>query len=167
MASGGARARSGPPADLNSYRQRRNEDGWIKLPEHVDRRRTPNWPLKPEPSKRERELWRQFWRMGQSIVWESQHQQLPLAIYVRLLVGIENELFEVPASRITQSRIMAEDLGITITGMTRHKWRYASTEELQAKSEEAMPHPRTPARKSTAQQIAELFPTPEDGDGAG
>lgn len=163
MTSGGARARSGPPADLNSYRQRRNEDGWVKLPEHVDRRRTPTWPLKPGLTERERELWRQFWKMGQSIVWEAQHQQLPLAIYVRLLVGIENENFEVPASKITQSRIMAEDLGITITGMTRHKWRYASTEELQNRSEATAP-PTLKKRKSTAESIAALFPPSSDDD---
>lgn len=163
MASGGARSRSGPPADLNSYRQRRNEDGWVKLPETVDRKRTPNWPLKPGLTDRERELWRQFWKMGQSIVWEAQHQQLPLAIYVRLLVGIENENFEVPASKITQSRIMAEDLGITITGMTRHKWRYASTEELQNRSEATAP-PTLKKRKSTAESIAALFPPSSDDD---
>lgn len=167
MGSGGARARSGPPADLNSYRQRRNEDGWVKLPEIVNRRRTPNWPLKPALTDRERELWRQFWKMGQSIVWESQHQHLPLAIYVRLLVGIENENFDVPASKITQSRIMAEDLGITITGMTRHKWRYASTEELQQRSEASAPAPEARQRQSTAQQIADLFPNTGDDDGAG
>lgn len=101
--------------------------------------------------------------MGQSIVWEAQHQHLPLAIYVRLLVGIENENFEVPASKITQSRIMAEDLGITITGMTRHKWRYASTEELQNRSEATAP-PTLKKRKSTAESIAALFPPSSDDD---
>ena len=166
MASGGARARSGPPADLNSYRQRRNEDGWVKLPERVDRRRTPNWPLKPGLTERERELWRQFWKMGQSIVWESQHQQVTLAIYVRLLVSIETENFDVPASRLTQMRIMAEDLGVNLSGMARHKWRYASTEELQKRSEASAPAAEAKPRKSTAQQIADLFPSAGD-DGAG
>lgn len=163
MASGGARARSGPVADMNSYRQRRNEDGWIKLPERVERRRTPNWPLKPAPSDRERELWRQFWKMGQSIVWESQHQHVQLSIYVRLLVSIENEQFDVPASRLTQMRIMSEDLGLNLTGMARHKWRYASTEELQHKSEATAP-PTLKKRQSTAESIAALFPPSNDDD---
>lgn len=166
MTSGGARARSGPPADLNSYRQQRNEDGWIKLPEHVDRKRTPNWPLVPKPSDRERELWRRFWKMGQSIIWESQHQQMPLAIYVRLLVRIEAEDFDVPASLLTQSRIMADDLGITIPGMTRNRWRYATTSELQKASQKAA-RPPVQERKSTAQQIADLFPSGPGNDDAG
>lgn len=162
MTSGGARARSGPTADLNSYRQRRNADGWIKLPERVDRRRTPNWPLKPAPSDRERELWRALWKQGQSIIWESQHQGSQLAIYVRLLTSIEAKHFEVPASRLTQMRIMAEDLGITLSGMLRHKWRFASHEELQEKASDALAAP-VRERKSTAAQIAELFPS-DDGD---
>lgn len=161
MGSGGARARSGPTADLNSYRQRRNADGWIKLPERVDRRRTPVWPLKPGLSERERELWRALWRQGQSIIWESQHQQQALAIYVRLLASIEAEQFEVPASRLTQLRIMAEDLGITLSGMLRHKWRFATHEELQEKASDALAAP-VRERKSTAAQIAELFPSGDD-----
>lgn len=157
MVSGGQRVRNGPTADINSYRQRRNADGWIKLPERVERRRTPNWPLKPAPNDRERELWRALWRQGQSIIWESQHQGHALAIYVRLLASIEAVEFDVPASRLTQMRIMAEDLGITLSGMLRHKWRFATHEELQEKATDAL---ATPARerKSTAAQIAELFP---------
>lgn len=160
MASGGPRTRSGPVADLNSHRQRRNADGWIKLPERVDRRRTPNWPLKPVPSDRERELWRALWRQGQSIIWESQHQGTQLAIYVRLLASVEAENFDVPASRLTQMRLMAEDLGITLSGMLRHKWRFATHDELQGKAESASTAPRE--RKSTAAQIAELFPPSDD-----
>lgn len=129
MPSGGARSRSGPPADLNSYRQRRNSDGWVELPHGVNRKRTPNWPLRPAPSDRERELWRSFWRQGQSIVWESQRQSVPLAIYVRLFVSIESMNFDVPASRLTQMRIMADDLGITLSGLLRNKWKFSTVEQ--------------------------------------
>ena len=127
MPSGGARTRSGPTADLNSYRQRRNSDGWIELPESVPRKRTPNWPLMPAPSDRERELWRQLWRQGQSIVWESQKQHRQLAVYVRLFATIEGQGFIVPASMLTQMRIMADDLGITLSGLLRNKWKFTTT----------------------------------------
>lgn len=163
MPSGGARPRSGPVADINSYRQRRNEDGWVKLPHAVPRRRTPNWPLKPAPTDRERELWRRFWKMGQSIIWESGRQDMALAIYVRLLASIENESFEVPASRLTQMRIMADDLGVTLTGMQKHKWTYATAEEMQEKAGQASA-PAPQARPSTAAQLAQLFPADPDDD---
>lgn len=106
-----------------------------------------------------------LWRQGQSIIWESQHQGHQLGIYVRLLASIEAEQFEVPASRLTQLRIMAEDLGITLSGMLRHKWRFATHEELQEKATDALAAP-VRERKSTAAQIAELFPPGDDDEEA-
>lgn len=164
MTSGGARARSGPVADLNSYRQRRNADGWITLPERVDRRRTPNWPLNPAPTDRERDLWKKFWRMGQSIMWEAEHQELALALYVRLLAVVETDLDAQPASKITQARIMAEDLGVSLAGMHRHKWRFRSHEDLQ-EAAKAAPVAEIRRRPSTAEQLANLFGAdPDDGE---
>lgn len=158
MPSGGARARSGPVADINSYRQRKNADGWVDLPESVDRRRTPNWPIHPAPTDRERELWRKLWRQGQSIMWEAQKQAFEVAMYVRLAVEVEVTV-DVPTARLTQRRIMADALGLTIDGLLRRKWKFADP---------VRPEPKQVApdgekqRKSSAERIAELFGTASD-----
>lgn len=163
MPSGGARNRSGPAADINSYRQRRDADGWVKLPPRVDRRRSPNWPLHPAMNDRERELWRRFWRMGQSIVWESQHQQLALAVYVRQFAAVEALNFDVPTSRLNSLRIQADDLGITMPGLNRYRWRYTTTEELQKQADDVVSK-KDRGRRSTAEQIAELLPMVADDE---
>ncbi|WP_293849296.1 hypothetical protein [uncultured Brevibacterium sp.] len=37
--------------------------------------------------------------------------------------------FDVPASRLTQMRIMADDLGITLSGLLRNKWKFSTVEQ--------------------------------------
>lgn len=162
MASGGARSRSGPPPDLNSYRQRRNADGWVKLPAEVPRRRSPNWPIKPAPTDRERELWRTHWRLGQSIMWEDKGRHLQVALYVRLFAAVEGAAENVPASKYSQLRIMGEDLGLTGSGMARNKWRFETPDEAQERAEKTETAPQQMQQSSTAAQIARLF---QDGLG--
>ncbi|MCQ9367962.1 hypothetical protein NQ036_06850 [Brevibacterium sp. 91QC2O2] len=110
---------------MDSYRQRKSDSDWRTLPDKVERRRTPNWPLNPPPTDRERTVWRRLWRQGQSIVWEEQHQAHAVAIYVRMAVVTEEDPRAVPISLLTECRRREDALGLSMDGLLRHKWRFA------------------------------------------
>ena len=87
MASGGARARSGPAPDPNSLRSAKGKSDWVTLPAvpNVD---VPEFPL-PAASARELELWESHWVMPQAVLWVRNGQELALAIYVRTFAEAE------------------------------------------------------------------------------
>ena len=89
-------------------------------------------------------------------MWERQRQHTALAIYVRLFALIEAANFDVPNAQITQMRIMSDDLGLTLNGLARHQWRFATPESIQHEAQAAMSAPRQ-ERESTAQQLAGFF----------
>jgi hypothetical protein len=116
---GGPRTRSGPASDPNALR-RRSASEWTLLPFEGRAGSPPPWPL-VKPTDRERDLWRKLWALPQAAMWEQQHQELEVALYVRRLTEAEQ-----PGSRIglgTLVRQIADSLGLTTPGMRANRWR--------------------------------------------
>lgn len=127
MASGGARARSGPAPDPNALRQ---NGEWTDLPP----RRvgdTPAWPL-PMQSDRESAMWSALWEKPQAILWERDQLVELVALYVRRFV--EAEVPDSPVSLSTLVRQMASELMLTSDGLARQRYRVSRVESKAAKS---------------------------------
>ena len=120
MASGGARARSGPAPDPNALRRDRKDDaGWTTLPASGRKGPAPEFPL-PGATERELEIWEREWKRPQAIMWERNGQEHEVALYVRTLVRAEDP--EVSAALLTLVRQMQEALGLSIPGLHRNRW---------------------------------------------
>ena len=124
MASGGARARSGPAPDPNALRRDRPSDGeWETLPAEGRLGDPPAWPLLGQ-TEREAELWIVMWAKPQAIIWERNGQEIEVALYVRNLTYVENPESSVTAG--TLLRQQADSLGVTVPGMRSHRWKIAA-----------------------------------------
>lgn len=128
MASGGARARSGPAPDPNAYRRDRDRGEWITLPKTFDGV-VPDFPL-PEPHERELEIWSRLWTQGQAIMWLADEQAIYVAMYARLFAYVEMFTEQTTASLLGELRRQGEDLGLTQSGLARNKWRLGDKAEL-------------------------------------
>ncbi|MBB4072058.1 hypothetical protein [Canibacter oris] len=127
MSRGGARVRSGPAPDPNALRRDRKDDSatWVTLPAEGRKGRTPEWPL-GEAEKSELALWRTLWKRPQAVMWEKLHLQFQVAAYVRAF--LESVQPAAPASTKSVVVRMQEDLGLSVSGLTRHRWRIAYDE---------------------------------------
>lgn len=125
MASGGARARSGPAPDPNALRRERDAGEWTTLPAEGRQGATPDWPL-TEQTIRESELWETLWRKPQALMWERYGQDLEVALYVRRLT--EAEELESKVNLSTLVRQMADSLGLTTPGLRANRWKIARDE---------------------------------------
>ncbi len=142
MASGGARARSGPPPDPTALRRERDGDQWVTLPAAGRKGRAPNWPLS-RASAREETIWKEEWKRPQAIMWRRHRQELEVALYVRTVVAAEKR--NAPANVRNLVRQQQEALGISLPGLARNRWRIA--EEEPQKSAVAAPNARKGARE--------------------
>ena len=147
MASGGARARSGPAPDPNALRRDRDAGEWTVLPADGRRGATPDWPLS-EQSIRETELWADLWTKPQAIMWERFGQDLEVALYVRRFT--EAELMDSRVNLSTLVRQMADSLGLTTPGMRANRWRITAEEPVPAKP---AGRGRTTAAKSSRSRL--------------
>lgn len=127
MASGGARARSGPPPDPTALRRDRKDDqaGWTTLPNEGRTGRVPAWPL-PTATRREREVWKLLWKTPQAVMWERHGQYHEVALYCRRLV--ESEAPGTPVSLGVLVKQLQESLGLSQPGLLRLRWRIATVE---------------------------------------
>lgn len=142
MASGGARARSGPAPDPNALRRDRDSKDWVLLPAAGRRGKPPAWPLS-KANQRELELWTDEWKRPQAVEWKKLRLQVEVAIYVRTLVAAEKR--NAPTSMRTLLRQQQESLGLSTSGLARNRWRI---EEADAEdSTRAKRSARTPARE--------------------
>lgn len=126
MASGGARARSGPAPDPNALRRERKEDqaGWVTLPAE----RTgplPDWPLSIAASPAEAAHWEASWRKPQATQWEAMGLEVEVALYVRSLG--EAELPGAAANLRNLVKQLQENLGLSLVGLQRHRWKIAGS----------------------------------------
>lgn len=137
MAKGGARARSGPAPDPLALRRERDGGDWVSLSEGRDGP-VPAWPL-TDPSERESALWESEWVRPQAVMWERNGLELEVALYVRAVAIAED--VEAPTNARTLVRQLREDLGLSLTGLHRHKWRLDSPTETRATGKA-----KTPAR---------------------
>jgi hypothetical protein len=119
MSSGGARARSGPAPDRNSIRNGRAGADWIRLPASGRKGEPPAFPL-PRSTKRERTIWAGEWKRPQAIMWESNGQELEVALYVRTIREAEQP--KAAASLRTLLVRMQEHLGLSQPGLARNRW---------------------------------------------
>lgn len=127
MASGGARATSGPPPDPTALRRNRKSDaaGWQTLPAEGRLGPPPDWPL-IDVQPREWDLWRNLWTRPQAVMWEQLGLHLEVALLVRTLVEAE-----LPGARTEVSKLARqylESLGLTTPGMLRNRWRIGPVE---------------------------------------
>ncbi|MDT0270268.1 hypothetical protein RM844_28755 [Streptomyces sp. DSM 44915] len=128
MPRGGARTRSGPPPDPNALRRERPADkaGWTVLPAGGRSAPAPEWPL-TDPSPREMVLWSQLWSRPQAVAWQALDQALEVALFVRLLVEVEEP--DASSERRKQLRSYMDSLGLSVAGMLRNRWRVAPVAE--------------------------------------
>lgn len=119
MPSGGARSRSGPPAQRDSLRHGRNGDNWQHLPRSGREGDPPAWPL-TRPNKFERETWEREWRRPQAIAWEALGWEVQVALYVRTLRAAAGP--KATSGNTTNLLRQMVNLGLTEDGMARNRW---------------------------------------------
>lgn len=151
MPSGGARARSGPPADPNSARSERRADGWTTLPAEGYQGRVPTFPLE-EPLASEKKLWRLLWRKPQAIMWQRNGLTFQVAAYVRAF--LEANQRSAPASLKTAVLRMEDTLGISTVGLNALRWRIAADELASKRTEPAAEAEERPAPVRRLRQAA-------------
>lgn len=145
MASGGARARSGPAPDPSALRRERDAGEWTVLPvEGRPRSRSlPEWPL-IDVCPREAELWARLWRKPQALMWERLGQEIEVALYVRNLALAE--LLGAPVNLGTLVRQMADSLGLTTPGLRANRWRISRDEVAERRGVDKAPTPKASSR---------------------
>lgn len=159
MASGGARARSGPPPDPTALRRDRPDDaaGWITLPgERTDP--APEFPL-PDETTRESAIWAREWRRPQAHEWARLGLEMEVALYVRSFA--EAEKADAAANLRTLVKQLQENLGISIPGLTRHRWRISGQASAPATS--ATPTKSPAPRRSSSRDRFQVVPPVEGG----
>lgn len=122
MASGGARARSGPPPDPNALRRDRDASEWTRIPS-ARTGPTPPWPL-GRATKRELVLWEAEWKRPQAVMWEAYGQFIEVAVYVRHLRESERTGSSATARNLLIRQM--DSLGLTIAGLARNRWIIAA-----------------------------------------
>jgi len=118
MVSGGARARSGPAPDPDSYRSL-NRD-WVVLPAGGFAGFVPDFPLADALSL-EVELWRELWSKPQGSAWDALGLKFQVAAYVRAF--LESTAEGASAGLKTAVLRMETELGISVAGMRQNGWR--------------------------------------------
>jgi len=129
MGSGGARGRSGPPADPTSFRS--NAGDWVMLPRSYDGP-VPAFPL-DDPSPREEFWWARLWKAPQAGQWVALSLVDEVAFYCRYLAEAEAPAASSAVRTLVKQH--QELLGISTAGMARLKWRLAQ-DEVAPKREE-------------------------------
>lgn len=167
MARGGARAKSGPPADPTSGRSERRGIKVTELPASGYDGDVPAWPL-PDRAvyyfttaedggkkvrvraydddateavrEREAELWEWAWRTPQAWAWSQPTYSYLLhtiAMWVRTFVLCESS--EATAADKGSLHRFAEDAGLTPAGLARHGWGIKADELGEKRAERDAP----------------------------
>lgn len=158
MPSGGARDRSGPPADPNALRRFRKDDqkSWIDLDPAGYKGDIPEYPFLSEfahPSdsvNAEIELWAKLWRKPQAAMWAKLGMENSLAMYVRSF--LEASKPDAPASLRTTVLRMEGELGVSIVGMRGLRWRLKADDLAAAREEKQQATKTSPAKPLTARE---------------
>ena len=143
MARGGARNRSGPPADPTSGRSDARGFSLTALPAEGYAGPIPEFPL-PDAMTREIELWDEVWRSPQACAWSMPSERWRIrtvALWVRLSVRCEDA--EASASLLGQLHRFADQIGMTTAGLAEMGWKVA-VDELAQKAAEAPAEPAAP-----------------------
>ena len=153
VASGGARARSGPAPDPNALRRDKKSDGeWLTLPTEGRKGAVPEWPL-PDFSDRELTLWAAYWSKPQAILWEHNNQQHEVALHVRRLVEVEAH--DAPTNLGTLVRQQMDALLLTIPAMHSARVLIASNEIEAKRAERAVAVPGRVSARARLKALSE------------
>ena len=147
MTSGGARARSGPPADPNALRRDRKDDKeWVNLPA-TPVVEVPEFPL-ADASAVEVSLWAELWEKPQAHMWLALGLKYQVAFYVRNFV--KASAVDAVAAWVAGVLRQEAELGLSTVGMGQLRWKIA-TDEVAERREDAKP-----ARKSSRDRLKAL-----------
>lgn len=162
MASGGARARSGPAPDPNALRRDRKDDAaWVTLPVEGFQGEVPEFPLpraiqfntyfekgkkvsEPDDGETaavwdaELDLWVELWRKPQAAMWSKLGMEFEVAAYVRAF--LESVRSDASAGLKTAVLRMSSEIGLSLPGMHSLRWRFG-VDELAKKRESAVSAP--------------------------
>lgn len=120
MGSGGARNRSGPPADPNSMRSKIKGVSLANLPGDGYLGEIPEFPL-PDASERELDLWSEVWRFPQAEAWAGESWRWPaVAMWVRTFVVCEGS--DATAADKGSLHRFADQIGLTPAGLKENGW---------------------------------------------
>lgn len=135
---GGAQVRSGPPPDPNALHRSKDGHEWWTLPQSGPDGPPPEWPL-PDVSSRERELWDKLWTMPQAVAWSAMRCHDEVALYCRRFAIAEDP--DATVNEVTLLRQLGDNLGLTIPGLNRNRWKIGRVEQ---------PPTEKPARRPSA-----------------
>lgn len=154
MARGGARNRSGPSLDPSSGRSEARGIKLDALPAEGWTGKAPAWPLEPDATPREAQVWADLWRTPQAAMWAREHWRWPVVgLYARLRVVCEDPM--APASHLAQLHRFADQIGLTPAGLRENGWNIAK-DEVAAKAAT-----KTPAKRASARDRLKVV----NGDG--
>jgi hypothetical protein len=122
----GGHPASGPAPDPTAIRRDSDRASWTHLPAAGRQGDPPPFPL-PQPSKRELAIWAEEWRRPQAVMWEANHQEREVALYVRWVVKSERP--DAAIALGTLVRQLQESLGLSLPGLARNRWIIASTDD--------------------------------------
>lgn len=126
LASGGVRARSGPPPDPMSFRSESRD--WLGLPAGGFAGEIPEFPLAAgERYAAELALWDELWRKPQGFAWSQLGLKFQVAAYVRAF--LESVTPDASAGLKTAVLRMETELGISIAGMRQNGWNISAPEQ--------------------------------------
>jgi hypothetical protein len=148
---GGSRVGAGRPQDPNSLRSaQRGDKDWFNLPAAGRGGDPPPWPLSA-PTDRELQVWADFWRKPQAVIWERDQLFELVGIFIRQF--IEAETAKASAENRKTVRMMFADLYLTPDSLSRAKYRIVADEVV---SKSAAPDPADAV-------ILDMFPTSDVG----
>lgn len=137
MTSGGSRNRSGPSADPKSGRSERRGLKLSTLPSEGWNGTPPSFML-PNPSQRERELWKWAWCTPQAAAWNREPWRWhAVAMWVRTAVTCESQ--EASAAERNSLHRFADQIGLTPAGLRENGWRIAEDELAERRAPVAEP----------------------------
>lgn len=144
MSKGGARSRSGPPADPNALRRLRKDDAqWTVLPAEGRTEDAPDWPL-TEATPREMVLWHRWWRKPEAFLWQADGSIDYVALTVRMFA--EAEVEKASAENRKTVRMMMADLYLTRDAKDRARIRVAEDELAEKRDAPVKPAQQKSAR---------------------
>jgi hypothetical protein len=107
------------------------------------------------PTKRELAVWEREWLRPQAVMWEQKHLEEEVAQYVRTLCR-----FEKPGALAawgTQMSRLADDLGLSMEGLAKHRWIIGAGEQRAAVAA------ATDARRGPASSARDRFEVVDGG----
>lgn len=129
MPRGGARNRSGPPADPNSLRSDKRGLTFRHLPPEGYDGDVPRWPL-PELSEREDEVWQSLWRTPQAAAWADEPWRWhTIALYARWLIRMEDREASAALGNVVVR--YGDQIGMTPAGLRDNGWIVGATVEAE------------------------------------